>query len=485
MLRPLLRSAALIALAMLPLSAAHASDATLPDSVRIRVLGRLSPQEIEVRAPAGGLLVHSMAGPRAVLPVSAGERLVVRTERGEIRAEAGGRVAQGPSLGLSSVDGGVITLRTGSESRSYRGTIAFSPDAERPSVLQIVNHVDLEDYVAAVVAVEYGLDDLEGTKAMAVVARTYAVRGAGIPGTAWDHEDDEGSQVYRGSGSVTQVARIAAEDTRGEVLTWRGEPIEAVYSSSSGGHTASNEDVWNSAPFPYLRGREDPWDRTAPHHEWSWSVDRDRLHRMIQERFDVEPRSLDVGERSGDGRAAEVRIDARRGEDRSIPSGTFRSAVVGAFGGESLRSTFFEIRRSGDRYVFEGRGYGHGVGLNQWGAHGMAGAGKSYREILAFYYTDVRLERGEATDVPWTLAAVASERAPVDAAAGMTAPTASDGTPKPEAAEALQAREAAAPKPDTITPPRARDPLQAWGSREENHRPDSTKNRTVRRRVGW
>jgi stage II sporulation protein D len=288
--------------------------------------------------------------------------------------------------------------------------------------------------------------------------------------------------VYRGAGSVTQVARIAAEDTRGEVLTWRGEPIEAVYSSSSGGHTASNEDVWSSAPFPYLRGRKDPWDRAAPHHEWSWSVDRDRLHRMIRERFDVDPRSLDVGERSRDGRAAEVRIDARRGEDRSIPAGAFRSAVVGAFGGESLRSTFFEIRRSSDRYVFEGRGYGHGVGLSQWGAHGMAGAGKSYREILSFYYTDVRLERREAGDLPWTLAAVAAEQAPADAAAGMTSPV---GAPKPEAPQAQPAQEAAAPHPDTITPTRARDPLRAWGSREENNRPDTTKNRTPRRRVGW
>lgn len=449
MFRPLLILALLL---VTELPATVAAEA-LPDSVRIRLFGSLAPRELQADVTDGDLLV--LSGRQVVLRIRKGSRLSVRVDGSELVAEADGDVARGRSIRLRSDGTGPVTLHVGNDRRSYRGSLLLTSASNS---LQIINTVDLEEYVAAVVATEYSLDDLEGTKAMAVVARTYAVRGMGDPRSAWAHDDDEGSQVYRGSGAVTQVARFAAEETRGEILTWHGEPIEAVYSSSSGGHTASNEDVWNSSPVPYLRGRKDPWDREAPHHEWSWSVEREALDRVIENRFDVRPRSIDVRDRSRDGRAARIRIDARRGDDVNVPGGTFRSAVVAAFGVRSLRSTFFNVEKKGDQYVFEGHGYGHGVGLSQWGAHGMSLAGRSYREILEFYYRDISLERRASTGQPLMLAETETKSPVTDVVSEVPVARRDDVASIP----VVTAR-----------------PAASWGDVR------SRENRRTRRRVGW
>ncbi len=474
MLRPLLFAATVFAFLVPPPAIA---DHSIPDSVRIRLLGGLAPREIEMEAPRGGLQVT--AGVQTVLRIAEGGLARLRVENDEVHVQAGSDLARGQSLSLSGIQGEAVVLRFGDIRRTYRGSFLFTVD---DGALRIVNTVDLEEYVAAVVATEYALDDLEGTKAMAVVARTYAVRDAGRQDAPWDHEDDEGSQVYRGSGSVTQIARIAAEDTRGEVMTWQGEPIEAVYSSSSGGHTASNEDVWNSEPYPYLRGREDPWDRDAPQHEWTWNVDRQELDRLMERRFKVRPRSIDVEARSRDGRAESIRLDARGGDDVSVPAGVFRSAVVAAFGAQSLRSTLFEVQRNGDRYVFEGKGYGHGVGLSQWGAHGMSLAGKSYREILDFYYRDVRLERRDPGSKVWALAALRSElpapNPPVPEAATAARPSTSMPTSEPAPTTAERLPEATRARVVT-RPTGALPPVRAWGDHS------GAEKRTQRPRVGW
>ena len=113
-----------------------------------------------------------------------------------------------------------------------------------------------------------------------MLVRTYALKSRGKYGD-YDLVDHVGSQVYRGIESETPIARRAADETQGQVLTHRGDLIEAVYSSSSGGHTADNDAIWNGRPLPSLRGRQDPYDRGAPDHEWTTSVDRRELHRAL------------------------------------------------------------------------------------------------------------------------------------------------------------------------------------------------------------
>jgi stage II sporulation protein D len=269
-----------------------------------------------------------------------------------------------------------------------------------------VNRVPLQDYVASVVAAEYGLDDQAGTRAMAVVARTYALFSTKHYDGDYDHVDGTASQVYRGTDVVTERARRAARETAGQILTYNGEPIQAVYFSSSGGHTANNEDVWTgSTSLPYLRGKKDPYDEASPKHRWTTRIDRGALLRALSLHQGESVNGFLLGDRTPHGRLATVEL-LRSNDETEIEASTFRSIVNTRVDGVTLKSTWFDARREGSAYVFEGRGHGHGVGLNQWGAHAMAQAGKDYRDILSFYYSGVQIQHLDKTS---SLPAVAQE----------------------------------------------------------------------------
>src|SRR5690606_21007969 len=264
--------------------------------------------------------------------------------------------------------------------------------------------VPLEDYVASVVASEYPFTEIEGVKAQAVLARTYVLRAAN-PRNPFDVTDDTGSQVYRGAEVVTDVARAAAEATHGEVLRYGTALVEATYYSSSGGHTANNEDVWRGAPISYLRGKPDPFDRDAPDYRWSTSAEVAGTLRALGRRYGGTVTGFEIEARAQDGRVTRVRLLGNR--PQTISGNEFRTVVNGAFGVRTVRSTHFTVTRRGNRYVFEGRGFGHGVGMSQYGARGRARAGHSYRDILAFYFTGTYLDRLDAAPTvarPYTLA---------------------------------------------------------------------------------
>ncbi|NNF02982.1 MAG: SpoIID/LytB domain-containing protein, partial [Rhodothermales bacterium] len=256
---------------------------------------------------------------------------------------------------------------------------------------RIINRVPIEEYVASVIGSEYGFDDLEGSKAMAVVARTYAIRVSAVNGSGEPLVDDARAQVYRGREYVTPVTQRAARDTAGQILTHDGIPIEAVYSASNGGHVAANESVWNTQPVAYLRERKDPWDSISPHSNWTFRIDEERLHRQLGDAYGIDVRDIDFGRPGRDGRVRRVTLRTRDGR-RTITGSSFRAVVARNNGDQTLRSTYFTVDRKRDAYEFEGGGYGHGVGLSQWGTRAMAGSGKSYTEILDFYYADVALE---------------------------------------------------------------------------------------------
>jgi stage II sporulation protein D len=300
--------------------------------------------------------------------------------------------------------------------RTYKGTVSVDVDPDYTTRLRLINEVDLEEYVASVLPREYPFEDVEGSKAMAVVIRTYALQSKGRYGADYDHTDHIGSQVYDGSAHVTAVAREAARSTEGLVLTYKGELAEATHSAASGGYTANNEDVWKGPPLPYLRAKPDPYD-VSPHRTWTSSVPRMQLLGVLTatygggKRVDgFTPQAL-----GPDGRVRSIRINVAGGTNRTISSNEFRLLINRHFGVNSLKSTMFSVRQSGDAYVFEGSGFGHGVGLSQWGAHEMAERGRSYEDILTFYFTGVDL-----SDLSHTMAAEKREnaRVPVVRASG-------------------------------------------------------------------
>jgi stage II sporulation protein D len=259
------------------------------------------------------------------------------------------------------------------------------------SGLRVVNHVPIEDYVAATLGREiYSTWHAETQKAQAVLARTFALhrKAAGKPG--FDLRAGDLDQVYGGVDAETRIARWATAATRGEVLTWHGEPILAAYHSSAGGRTASAAEVWGR-PVPYLVSRDVDGEDPSPDTYWRARFTGTTLARALA------PLGLKLGtvtevrvvERTPSGRARRVALRGTAGRG-SVEARALRDAL----GRDVLRSTLFEVRApDGDVFTFTGSGHGHGVGMSQWGAEAMAQGGADYRQILAAFFPGTTLQR--------------------------------------------------------------------------------------------
>ena len=361
--------------------------------IRIRIFDRIVRDELIITAAVSD--VRLAIDGNGWMNLAAGEETRISMTSDGMRVRAGGldRIVRGAILSAS--DGATVSVQRGnSAAREYPGELEIEPRDDGQG-LTVVNRVPLEVYVAAVVGSEYGLRDLEGSKAMAVVARTYAVHAIRKRGGDYHLVDNARAQVYRGVGSATPLTWQAARETQGQILTWRGSPIEAVYSSSNGGHSANNESIWNAQPYSYLRGRHDPYDSVSPDAEWEFRVRMAELNNRLSDRYGFRVSDVSLGRPAVDGRVTSAILSGYDGSKKTLTGSAFRNALVSLYGGRSLRSTYLEIEKDGEEYLFSGKGYGHGVGLSQWGAHGMALKGKGYRDILSFYYTDTRLEKYE------------------------------------------------------------------------------------------
>ncbi|GBE00393.1 amidase enhancer precursor [bacterium BMS3Abin07] len=249
--------------------------------------------------------------------------------------------------------------------------------------LFVVNELPLEEYVKGVVKVETGKNwPIEALKAQAVASRTYAIYNMRHRnGSIYDLASSTLSQMYRGVKSDPDVD-IAVNATKGEILTYNGAPIDALYHSTSGGVTEFPEEVFGKS-FPYLTSVKT--DCTAsPYYIWERRISRD----ILQNSLDIKNiNNIEVISRTRTGRAKELRIDTS--EDSVVITATkFRKAV----GWKRLPSTWFSISVNGNLFAFSGRGYGHGVGMCQWSAMEMAKKGVNYKKILATFYPGTVIE---------------------------------------------------------------------------------------------
>ena len=376
----------LILAAALGLSGVAATAQVSDDTtVRVHLFAAAPPPEVTVEVV--GQPAALTADGSVVATLTAGDRVDLRRRGGLVLVRHG---AQEVSARHVRLDAAEVRVRGGSADRRYAGALAAVVQGQ---TLLVVNHVPMDRYVASVVGAELNFPELEALKAQAVLARTYAARRAGRH-LHHDLADDQTAQVYRGIGSVTETSRRATEETYGEVLTYYGALADAYYFSSSGGHTADNEAIWDGTPVPYLRGVADPFDAAAPDHSWRTSGSRPSVLRELSARYGGAVRGIEIERRSRSGRVLRVRLD---GAERETISGSqFRRAVNAAVGRRTVRSTKFDVWVEGDRYVFAGGGFGHGVGMSQYGALGQSRAGRDYREILSFYFAGTVVSGGAA-----------------------------------------------------------------------------------------
>ena len=277
----------------------------------------------------------------------------------------------------------------------------------------VTQTIPLEDYVRSVVATEGSTErELESLKALAIASRTYAVKNMGRHQRGgYDFCSTTHCQLYRPTdsqgGDVAPAVTKAVEATRGEILRDSGGNVaDSYFSASCGGATANMGKLWGGRAPPYLRGVEDEYCTNEPHHSWTDVISQAHLLKALQSdpRTNVGGRlhNVTVVRRDQSDRAELIALE---GDRRVTISGWEFKIVVGrALGWNLLKSSRFEIVRSGHNFVFRGKGFGHGLGLCQEGAHVMAVRGANYRQILTKYFPTTRIAAAGANgsaDLIW------------------------------------------------------------------------------------
>jgi len=291
----------------------------------------------------------------------------------------------GPVLRLRSAAG---WLAAGP--RRYRGVIELRRTSQG---LAAINELFVEEYLYGVLKMEVDPRwPAEALKAQAVAARTLALYSLGrFAAEGYDLRATTDSQVYAGINAEDPRTTAAVDGTRGVIMTYAGRPIFAAFHADSGGFTESSEFVWGQ-PYPYLRGVPDPYGQDAPYREWLSRIDLPTLEARLARAGRPLPgiSAVAVTATSPSGRALTVRLIGAGGtlELRAVDLRTILGVTF-------LRSTLFVVRPADDdspAVEFQGRGSGHGVGMSQWGARGQAQLGRTYHDILAFYYRGIQLE---------------------------------------------------------------------------------------------
>ncbi|HVO32404.1 MAG TPA: SpoIID/LytB domain-containing protein, partial [Elusimicrobiota bacterium] len=265
------------------------------------------------------------------------------------------------------------------------------------SRLDIIEQVKLDDYLYGVLPREMGSDwPIEALKAQAVVSRTYVLANrAPDPNHGYDLASDVSAQVYGGIEDEAPSALRAVDDTRGMILVDnQGRPVQAFFHSSCGGQTEMPQYVWNytdtTAPFSSVK---DTFCKDDPFAHWAIAVPVKTVQaRLRRAGFRISNiTAIKAAEKSPSGRVSKFLVTSSRGKAR-IGANQLRLAI----GPEVMRSTLLTNLRLEKKLIFfEGRGWGHGVGLCQWGARGRALAGQNYDAILKAYYPQAQLVHGD------------------------------------------------------------------------------------------
>ncbi|MFD1777215.1 stage II sporulation protein D [Fredinandcohnia salidurans] len=263
-----------------------------------------------------------------------------------------------------------------------------------------IEEFPLEEYVAGVVSSEMSPSfEFEALKAQAIAARTYILRlmlsdtKPGV-GKGADVSDTQFHQVFKtkselqgqwGDRYQTYISKIedAVKATEGQILTYNGQPIEAQYFSTGNGFTENSEHYWKY-PYPYLKSVESPWDKESPKYIQQMKLNVKEFETKLGVTVNNSAPLVKVVSTTPGKRVGVVEISGKEF------TGKYIRETLG------LASADFTITKEGNRIVIQTKGNGHGVGMSQWGANGMAKEGYSYIEIINHYYPGVNIDSSES-----------------------------------------------------------------------------------------
>jgi len=274
--------------------------------------------------------------------------------------------------------------------RQFRGEIDIIK--KENAKFFVVNHVGLEEYLCGVLFHEVSHRwPIEVLKAQAVAARTYALyQKLTSKNKYYDMTSNVYSQVYGGKTSETLRTRRAVNLTMGQVLTYEGKVFPSYYHATCGGRTSDSRSIWN-IDAPALSGRSCNFCKDSPHFEWKKELRKDFIQEKLREAGHViDLSSIEIIKRDEAGRILELIV---RGKDRDVNlSGNKFRLIIGP---NLIRSANFETQDKGWFFVFTGKGWGHGIGMCQWGAYYMSKKGWKAEEILEYYYPGIDITRLE------------------------------------------------------------------------------------------
>lgn len=256
-----------------------------------------------------------------------------------------------------------------------------------------VETVPMEEYVAGVVASEMPANfEMEALKAQALTARTFVVKQmlSGSKKNNADVTDTVSDQVYKSKAEFKgawgkeydhKMKRIeeAVSKTAGQVLTYEGSPITASFFSTSNGYTENAADYWGS-DLPYLKSVDSPWDQAAPEFTSEQTFTVDDFQKRLGVKVLADGNVGNITGRTEGNRVKEVAF-----QGKSLTGKEVREKL-------ELRSSDFTWKQQGSNIIVKTKGYGHGVGMSQYGANGMAKEGKDYTNIVAHYYKGIEIK---------------------------------------------------------------------------------------------
>jgi len=269
------------------------------------------------------------------------------------------------------------------DGKSYRGRLSIKGE-------KVINIVNVEDYLKGVVPCEMGNTHFEALKAQAVAARSYAISKLNQY-EDYDLLPNEGDQVYGGTESENSLATKAVDETYGLVLIHKDKVIDARYSSTCGGKTASSAGTWG-ASYPYLKSVKDRFCVISPYYSWKNVVNKNALFEKIRKYLsnmvdgDVKSiASIRILEKDKSGRVKTIEVKVKNGTYK-VSGDNIRKML-------NLKSRSFKFKFSENNVIIEGRGFGHGVGMCQWGAIGMALESWNFKKILKHFYKGVHTKK--------------------------------------------------------------------------------------------
>lgn len=266
----------------------------------------------------------------------------------------------------------------------YRGYICFIKNKD---VLNVINYVDLEDYIKGVIAKEISASSSEeALKSQAIVSRSFALANINkCKKNGYNLDDTTACQVYGGFSAETESTNKAVEDTKNMVVKYNGKIANTIFGSSSGGITADASEVWGGEKLEYMTSFVDPYSDES----WKLELTKDEINSKLKSK------GIDIGDFIGfniteldsSGRIKKVELIAENAS-KEISGNNLRSY----FGNTKCKSTLFTISQENDKFIFNGKGYGHGVGMSQQGAMKMAKEGLKCEDIIKFYFPNTKIE---------------------------------------------------------------------------------------------